>query len=358
MKARVFPAVLTVLVLLCAARAFGQAPTTTPTPTRTMTPTYTPTSIRIADLSIAKTAAPNPVAVGQNLTYTLTVHNAGPNFANPVSVSDTLPAGVTLVSVSAPPEWTCSSGSTSVSCTRPLFFGGNTAQIVIVVKPTAEGSLTNAASVSCSFSNGGCIDPDHSNNTASITTQAAGGIPVAAFLHVTPANPPVLFLDGAAPTATAAKYRDSGAVRAGLQNPWVEIGGWAAQPAFVSGTYVGLDDLHGWVGLRNSDDQGTQFDLRAEVWKNGLELVGAGETSCIKGVVRDPAHAKETVVPFDLFSPVDFDGTTDFLILRVLTRIGVRCSGPNHVGATGLRFYFDGVTRPSRFALIPGLRLQ
>ena len=357
MKGRIFPAFLTVAVLLCAARAFGQAPTNTPTPQRT--PTNTPTSIRPADLSITKTAAPNPVGVGQNLTYTLTVHNAGPNFANPVSVHDTLPGGVTLVSVSAPPEWSCSSGSTSVSCTRPLFFGGNTAQIVIVVKPTAEGSLTNTATVSCSFFEGGCIDPDPSNNSATVTTQAGGGgTPVPAFLHGSPTNPPVLFLDAAAPTATAARYKDSGVVRAGLQNPWVEIGAWAGQPAFVSGTFTGLDDLHGWVGLKNSDDQGTQFDLRAEVWKNGLELVGAGETACVKGLVRDPALAKETVVPFDLFSPVDFDGATDFLILKVLTRIGAHCSGPSHVSAIGLRFYFDGVTRPSRFALSPGLRLQ
>ena len=344
------------MVGLVVSAGVSRALTSTPTPTRSPTPT--PTSIRIADLSITKTAAPNPVAVGQNLTYTLTVHNAGPNFANPVSVHDTLPAGVTFVSVSAPPNWTCSGSNSGVSCSAPLFFGGNTAQIVIVVRPTAEGSLTNTAVVSCSFVNGGCLDPDLSNNTATVTTQSVAGIPVSAFLHISLANPPVLFIDGSAPTATAAKYKDSGVVRAGLQNPWVEIGGWSAQPSFLSGTFVGLDDLHGWVGLKNSDDQGTQFDLRAELWKNGLELVGAGETACIKGLVRDPALAREAAVPFDLFSPVDFDGATDFLILRVLTRVGAHCSGPNHVSATGLRFYFDGVTRPSRFALTPGLRFQ
>jgi hypothetical protein len=259
--------------------------------------------------------------------------------------------------VSAPPGWSCS-GSTGVSCFHSVFFG--TEQIVIVVRPTAEGSLTNRASVSCFTQIGTCTDPDPSNNTATVTTQAGGGggTPVSAFLHGSLTNPPVLFLDGAAPTATAAKYKDSGVVRAGLQNPWVEVGAWPSQPSFVSGTFIGLDDLHGWVGLKNSDDQGTQFDLRAEVWKNGLELVGAGETSCIKGLVRDPALAKDTAVPLDLFSSVDFNGTTDVLILKVLTRIGAHSSGPNHVSATGLRFYFDGVTRPSRFALTPGLLFQ
>ena len=63
-------------------------------------------------------------------------------------------------------------------------------------------------------------------------------------------------------------------------------------------------------------------------------------------------------MPFDFFTPVDFDGVADVLSLKVLARIGTHCSGPNHAGATGLRFYYDGVSRPSRFSLTPGLRLQ
>ena len=98
--------------------------------------------------------------------------------------------------------------------------------------------------------------------------------------------------------------------------------------------------------------------LRVELWKNGTELVGAGEAACIKGLVRDPAAARETTVPLDLFAQVDFNGVTDILSLKVLGRIGSHCSGPNHVGATGLRFYYDGLQRPSRFALTPGLLFQ
>jgi hypothetical protein len=165
-------------------------------------------------------------------------------------------------------------------------------------------------------------------------------------------NPVVLSLDSVAPTAAAARYLDSAALRSGLRNPWVEIGVWAAPPALVSGTLIGLEDLHAWLGLKNSDDQGTQFDLRAELWK-GLELVAAGETACIKGLLRDPANARQTAVSFDLFTPVSFDGTTESLSLKVLTRIGTKCSGPSHGGATGLRFYFDGVGRPSGFSWTP-----
>jgi uncharacterized repeat protein (TIGR01451 family) len=341
------------MVGLFVSAGVSRALTSTPTPTRSPTPT--PTSNRIADLSVAKSASPSPGRVGQDLTYTVTVHNAGPNFALGTSMLDTLPANVTLVSVAAPPDWSCSSSSTSVLCTTSLFFGGNTRQIVIVVRPAVAGSLTNEASVQCSRVNG-CIDPDFSNNTATITTEVLEPA-LSLFLHGN-GNPVVLSLDFTAPTAATAKYRDSAVLGSGLQNPWVEIGAWPASPALISGTFIGLEELHGWLGLKNSDDQGTQFDVRAEVWKNGVELVGAGEAACLKGLVRDPAHARDTAVPLDLFTPVDFDGVTDILSLKVLARIGTHCTGPNHGSATGLRFYFDGVARPSRFSLTPGLRFQ
>jgi len=48
-----------------------------------------------ADLSLTKTDAPDPVGVGNNLTYTLTAANAGPSDAQAVVVTDTLPANVT-----------------------------------------------------------------------------------------------------------------------------------------------------------------------------------------------------------------------------------------------------------------------
>ena len=57
-----------------------------------------------------------------------------------------------------------------------------------------------------------------------------------------------------------------------------------------------------WIGLKNSDDQGTQFDLRAEVFIEdayGFRLVAVGETRCITGVTRNPNKAKEVTVTFD-----------------------------------------------------------
>ncbi len=169
------------------------------------------------------------------------------------------------------------------------------------------------------------------------------------YLHGTgsASNPPILFLDQTAPTAATAKFRDSASLNFSGGNPWKEIGAWPAAPS--SGIMTALSNLHVWLGLKNSDDQGTRFDLRAEIYRNGT-LVAAGESYCIQGVARNPDLAKEVTVSFAPFSPVTFNG--DGLSLKVRTRIGTNGAGAfcgGHSNATGLRLYFDASSRPSRF---------
>lgn len=112
-----------------------------------------------------------------------------------------------------------------------------------------------------------------------------------------------------------------------------------------------LGDARTWIGLKNSDDQGTRFDLRTEVYKNGT-LVASGLTRCMVGVTRNPNNALEALVPFDPFVPVTYNAG-DVMSLKVLTRIGTnrndtKCAG--HNSAVGLRLYYDSVQRQSRFA--------
>ncbi|HEY6229846.1 MAG TPA: PQQ-dependent sugar dehydrogenase [Pyrinomonadaceae bacterium] len=116
------------------------------------------------DLSIAKSVSPNPGQVGLNMSYRVSVANAGPAVATNVNVTDTLPGGVTFVSATST-SGACS-GSPVVTCSLGSLAVGGSAIVTIVVTPTASGSIANSASVSASES-----DYDSSNNTASITTQ-------------------------------------------------------------------------------------------------------------------------------------------------------------------------------------------
>ena len=172
-------------------------------------------------------------------------------------------------------------------------------------------------------------------------TGVASAAPQDFFLHGTGPdnNPPTLLLNTTVPTAASAKFRDSAGINFSGGNPWKEVGTWPADPSLTSGTLTAASDLHVWLSLKNSDDTGTNFDLLAELSKNGV-LVTSGLSRCITGVTRPAATAKEVAVPFSGFSAVPFNGTSDQLSLKVWTRIGTnpdntKCAG--HSNAVGLR---------------------
>ena len=118
---------------------------------------------RPTDLSIAKSDAPDPVRVGSDLTYTLTVTNLGPNPATGVTVVDELPGGLSARSFSAS-QGSCN-GTTTVTCGLGDLASGATATVTIVLRPVSTGSLTNTARVS-----GNQPDPNEANNSSTQTT--------------------------------------------------------------------------------------------------------------------------------------------------------------------------------------------
>jgi uncharacterized repeat protein (TIGR01451 family) len=123
-----------------------------------------------ADVAIVK-SGPAAVPAGGTVSYDLVVSNAGPSDATTLAVTDTLPAGVSLVSASGA-GWACSNvASTSVTCaTAVLATGASAATITVVVTaPASAATLTNAADVTSATP-----DPDLSNNTSSVDTQVAG----------------------------------------------------------------------------------------------------------------------------------------------------------------------------------------
>ena len=67
-----------------------------------------------ADLKATVVDAPDPVTVGQNVTYTFTVRDQGPTYSSNTTLTDVLPATMTYVSAT-PSQGTCT-GTTTVVC--------------------------------------------------------------------------------------------------------------------------------------------------------------------------------------------------------------------------------------------------
>lgn len=122
-------------------------------------------NLPVANVALANVAAPEPVVIGSNLTYTLTVTNAGPNNALNVVVSDSLPAGISYVSGAAS-QGTVNQSSGTVTASLGTVLPGTTATVTINATPTSAGVVTNAATVVTASSDG-----NSANNTAvAITT--------------------------------------------------------------------------------------------------------------------------------------------------------------------------------------------
>ena len=125
-----------------------------------------------ADVSLQKSAAPDPVLQGDDLTFTLTVTNAGPGDADTVELDDPLPAGVTFQSLASPAGWSCATpavgGTGDVICTVATLAPGSAVfTLVVNVDPSLPTGtiLSNTALV---FSP--TTDPNPENQSTSTFT--------------------------------------------------------------------------------------------------------------------------------------------------------------------------------------------
>ena len=134
--------------------------------TATLTTPSTGTATNRADLTLTLTAQPEPVHKGAELTYTLTVTNAGPAVAPGCLVTDALPASLTFLGATTS-QGIAAFANGSVTCDLGALTNGATATVTIRVQPTLEGLVTNTATVSVN-SDGAVTDPHPGNDTASL----------------------------------------------------------------------------------------------------------------------------------------------------------------------------------------------
>jgi uncharacterized repeat protein (TIGR01451 family) len=118
-----------------------------------------------ANLSLTKTDSPDPVVIGQQLTYTLQVVNNGPDEARGVTVVDPISKRLRLRSARTT-QGHCRLQTRLVSCQLGDIATFGSVTVTITVRPTRGGVVTNTATVSATSP----ADPIPGNNSASATT--------------------------------------------------------------------------------------------------------------------------------------------------------------------------------------------
>ncbi|MFZ1753951.1 MAG: DUF11 domain-containing protein, partial [Caldilineaceae bacterium] len=122
-----------------------------------------------ADMGVVKSTVQGTVVAGELITYSLSVTNSGPSAATNVRLLDLIPAGTTVVSMTAVNadfvgEY-CSLGG---SCFLGTVYTNTTATVALVLRVNQDftgTSLGNSAAVSADQQ-----DPDSSDNISSVST--------------------------------------------------------------------------------------------------------------------------------------------------------------------------------------------
>ncbi|MET0982444.1 MAG: DUF6701 domain-containing protein [Telluria sp.] len=123
----------------------------------------------VSDLAIEMSRG-GVMEVGQNAAYTIVVTNLGPfTEAGEVTVTDTLPAGMSFVSASGT-NWSCAASGQTVTCSHKGVLVPGTSAPPLTIKGSVNqaGTMTNSAQVT------GTSDATTANNSDSDTATAAG----------------------------------------------------------------------------------------------------------------------------------------------------------------------------------------
>jgi uncharacterized repeat protein (TIGR01451 family) len=127
--------------------------------------TLTPLSY---DAAVSMSAGPSNALVGQTAVLTATVTNKGP-YAGPITLTDTVPAGLT-VDYAAAASGACAVAGSTVTCLFDNVGVGQSENAAIVVTPTAAKTFTDTGSVA---DDEGATDPNSANNNATTTLKVS-----------------------------------------------------------------------------------------------------------------------------------------------------------------------------------------
>jgi uncharacterized repeat protein (TIGR01451 family) len=144
------------------------ATSSTPDPVRVNNSSELITKVSPTDLVLTQTTSVDSVKVGNDLTYTFTVTNNGPEPIEQLNLIDTLPYTVNIVSLS--PEDTCDWGPEIVGCYFHDVASGESKTVTLAVTPTSAGTLTNKVDLRSSTPN---INSSNSSSTVNTLVKEA-----------------------------------------------------------------------------------------------------------------------------------------------------------------------------------------
>lgn len=211
-----------------------------------------------ADLSIAKSVAPANPTLGQNVTFTVTVTNNGPDAAAGVLVNDFLPSGLAWVSDNSGGTYDPNTGLWTVGALAAS--AGATLQIVATVETTDEAC--NVAQVALASP----LDTDPSDNQSGVCVMAPRSADLALAMSVS--SPTVLVGGSVTYTLTVTNNGDDPAYAIDVQE---------AFPAFP------LLNPTSFAASQGS------YDLATGLWN--LATLGSGVSATLSVTVTAPNTA-------------------------------------------------------------------
>jgi uncharacterized repeat protein (TIGR01451 family) len=234
-----------------------------------------------ADLSVTKTDQTDPVLLGQNLTYTITVTNGGPSNAADVHVTDTLPAGTAFVSA-VPSKGTCTAGAGVVTCNIGDLANGASATVSVVATPNAAGTFDNRADV---------VATEIDNNTVNNSATQRTTVNPAADLRVTLADDPDPVTQDQNVTLTARVTNDGPSDATGV----VATLTLPALTSYVSSTATAGSCASQGVTVTCSIGNLTRATTATiTIGARGASVGTANATAAVTGTLTDPNGANDS----------------------------------------------------------------
>lgn len=299
-----------------------------------VTSTATEADLRV----VSKTAAPDPVVAGQNLTYVITVDNVGPAAATNVVVSDTLGSLVNTGGFqsavasqgSCTPNAVTNGTSQNLSCNLGTLNSGAQATVTVVVRPSiaVSGPRTNTATVRSTDVG----DPNQANNSGSVTSQVTAIVDVTAAKTATPstvaAGAPITFVatigNTGPSTAQTVQMVDTLPSNAAFIDVVSVSGGGSCAP-IAAGTVGGTLTCN-WASINSGSQQTVNYRMRPLGSATGSTVVNSVAASTATAESNTANNSATTSTPVtaaqldilvnkvDSSDPVDLGQSTTYTI--------------------------------------------